>query len=76
MPLSFCSITCVTVVATVSAEAPGYVAVICTETGATLGYCSTGSVPMEAPPIIMMTMAITHARIGRLIKKPAMSVSL
>jgi hypothetical protein len=33
-------------------------------------------VRMDAAPTIMMTMAMTHARIGRLMKKPAMRFSL
>src|SRR5262247_1713168 len=41
-PLICCSITCTTVLSTVSAEAPGYEELIWMEGGAMVGYCSTG----------------------------------
>ena len=72
MPLSCCSITCVTEFSTVSAEAPVYVVPIVTLGGAMSGYCSSGSVKMDKPPASMMTMASTHAKMGRLMKKGAM----
>ena len=69
IPDSCCSITCTTVLCTVSAEAPGYVTAMATAGGATLGYCAMGSVFTARPPTIMMTMAMTHAKIGRSMKK-------
>jgi hypothetical protein len=33
------------------------------------GYWRTGSVAIERPPAIMMMIAITHAKIGRSMKK-------
>src|SRR5690348_9218143 len=68
MPVSCCSMTCVTEFCTVSAEAPGKDAPMFTEGGAMLGYCSIGSVVIERPPASMITMAITHAKTGRSIK--------
>src|ERR1700730_4038211 len=37
--------------------------------GAMLGYCAMGSVVMASAPISMMTMASTHAKTGRSMKK-------
>src|SRR6266404_43661 len=68
MPDSCCSITCTTVLCTVSAEAPGKVTVICTAGGAILGYCATGKVTTARAPAIIRTMAITQAKIGRSMK--------
>jgi len=36
--------------------------------GAMAGYCATGKVMMEITPAIMMTIAMTHAKMGRSIK--------
>src|ERR1700678_1823513 len=68
MPDSCCSITCTTVLCTVSAEAPGKVTVIWTAGGAMLGYCATGKVTTAMAPAIIRTMAITQAKIGRSMK--------
>ena len=73
MPLSFCSMTCVTVSSSVCAEAPEYLAVIVTTGGAMRGYFATGRRKIEIPPAIMIRMAMTHANTGRSIKKRAMS---
>src|SRR5580698_2185065 len=37
--------------------------------GAMLGYCATGRVTTASPPASMITIAITHAKIGRSMKK-------
>ena len=71
-PLICCSITCVTVFSTVFADAPGYVALICTAGGAMVGYCAIGNVKTDAIPASIRMMAITHAKIGRSIKNFAM----
>src|SRR5574344_3090296 len=73
MPLSCCSMICVTEFSTVSAEAPVYWALMVTRGGAMSGYCSSGSVTMDKAPASMMTMAITHAKMGRWIKNCAMA---
>src|SRR3546814_12576554 len=72
MPFICCSMTCVTVSSRVLAEAPAYVALICTEGGAMGGYCDTGSVVIDNAPAIIRIMAITHAKMGRSIKKLTM----
>ena len=51
MPLNCCSITCTTVLCTVSAEAPGYVTEMATAGGAIGGYCATGSVLIARAPM-------------------------
>lgn len=58
----------VTEFSTVSAEAPVYCAPMVTRGGAMSGYCSSGSVKMDSAPPSMMTMAMTHAKMGRLMK--------
>src|ERR1051326_6134067 len=75
MPVSCCSMTCVTEFCTVSAEAPGNVAPILTAGGAMLGYCSIGNVVIESAPAIIMTIAITHAKTGRSMKKREIDTS-
>ena len=72
MPLSCCSMICVTEFSTVSAEAPVYCAPIVTRGGAMSGYCSSGRVNRDKAPASMVTMANTHAKMGRLIKNCAM----
>src|SRR5689334_3223168 len=37
--------------------------------GATLGYCATGSRVIAAPPMTRMKSAMTHAKMGRSMKK-------
>src|SRR4051812_44941265 len=68
-PLICCSIGATTVSATVSALAPGY----CPDTlmvgGAISGYCATGKREYATPPRMMITIAITEAKIGRSMKK-------
>ncbi len=67
----FCSIICVTDLSTVAASAPGYEASIDTDGGAIVGYCETGNVLTENKPASIIQIAITQAKIGRLIKKRA-----
>ena len=71
MPVRLCSITCVTEFSTVSADAPGYVAEIVTDGGATFGYCSMGSEVIANTPAIIVIIASTHANTGLSIKKRA-----
>ena len=59
---------CVTEFSTVSAEAPVYCDEIVTRGGAISGYYSRGSEEIDNAPASMMTMAMTHAKMGRLIK--------
>ena len=40
--------------------------------GATAGYCAIGSWVMATAPATMMNRAITHAKMGRSMKKRAM----
>src|SRR5688572_14099996 len=68
-----CSITCVTVSSSVRADAPGYVALIEIAGGAIAGYCAIGSRKIEIAPASMITSAITHAKMGRLMKNFATS---
>ena len=68
MPLSFCSMTWVTVSSSVLASAPGYIAEMPISGGAIEGYCATGSWRMASPPASMMRMATTHAKMGRSMK--------
>jgi hypothetical protein len=49
-PLSFCSMTCVTVSSSVLADAPGYVALIPIVGGAIAGYCEIGRRQHRQPP--------------------------
>src|SRR5262245_50976427 len=72
-PLICCSITCTTVLSTVSAEAPGYEALIWMEGGAMVGYCSTGSEKIDSAPATMIAIASAIAKIGRSMKKLAIS---
>src|SRR5262245_59298442 len=68
-PLICCSITCTTVLSTVSAEAPGYEELIWMEGGAMVGYCSTGSEKIDSAPATMTAIASAIAKIGRSMKK-------
>jgi hypothetical protein len=68
MPVSCCSMICVTLDSSVSAAAPGYEARILTEGGAMSGYCSTGSNAMPPRPPSMISMEITQASTGRSMK--------
>lgn len=65
----------VTVLETVSAEAPGYCALILTEGGAICGYCATGNVKIESNPTPMMRIEITQAKTGRSMKNRAITGS-
>ena len=40
--------------------------------GATVGYCAIGNSRIDTPPTTRMNSAITHAKIGRSMKKRAM----
>src|SRR5690606_29532004 len=53
-----------------------YCAPMVTRGGAISGYCSSGSVKIDSAPANMMTMAMTHAKMGRLIKNCAMNCDL
>src|SRR3546814_9565459 len=66
----------VTESSTTLADAPGYVARISTEGGATVGYIETGRVKIDSAPASMMMIAMTHAKMGRSMKKRAMGVSV
>src|SRR6185436_13134918 len=68
MPLSRCSMTCVTVSSSVLADAPGYVAITEMVGGAMLGYCAMGRLVIESAPASMITIAMTHAKTGRSMK--------
>ena len=63
---------CVTESSTALAEAPGYLALMTIAGGAIDGYWDTGSCWMDRAPASMMTMAMTHAKMGRSMKKRAM----
>src|SRR5688500_6358690 len=63
-----CSITWVTVASSVAADAPGYVAMTLTPSGAIDGYCETGNFKIDSTPASITTIAITHAKIGRSMK--------
>jgi len=67
--------TWVTLSSTTWAEAPGYMVEMVMLGGAILGYCSTGRVSTANSPDSMMTIAITHANMGRSIKKRDMFLS-
>src|SRR5512138_3829402 len=64
--------TWVTVSCTVWAEAPGYMALMEICGGAMGGYWETGSVLIASRPASMTIMAMTQAKIGRLIKNRGM----
>ena len=68
-PLISCSIGAATVSASVSADAPGYMAVTAIVGGAMSGYCDSGSSGSANAPIRVMNTAMTPAKIGRSIKK-------
>ena len=72
-PLNSSSIGRVTLWYMSSGEAPGKF--VCTEIcgGATLGYCATGRSGIAIAPAIMMKMATTQAKMGRLMKKLGMA---
>src|SRR5690554_4699579 len=74
-PVIFCSMTWVTESSTALADAPGYCALIAIAGGAMAGYCDTGSFRMDSAPASMMTMAMTHAKMGRSMKNLAMVCS-
>ncbi len=68
-PESCSSIGAATVRASVSALAPGYVAVIVTVGGEISGYCEIGSTREATSPAMTKMMAMTDAKIGRAMKK-------
>src|SRR5512143_623213 len=76
MPLSFCSITWVTVSCTVWADAPGYTAFMVIWGGAIGGYWETGRVLIASKPESMTMIAITTAKIGRFMKNLGMKCLL
>ncbi len=63
-----CSMGVATDCSTVMASAPVYVAVMVTSGGTISGNCATGSETRAMRPQITMTMAITIATMGRLMK--------
>src|SRR5207245_1265459 len=65
-----------TVSATTWALAPGKLAVTRTVGGVMSGYSATGKKPAAMAPSRMITTEITHARIGRSMKKRASTASL
>src|SRR5271170_663210 len=67
-PLICCSMGVATACSRLCASAPTYVASTCTSGGAMLGNSATGRVRIVSPPTITMTMEITMATMGRLIK--------
>src|SRR3984885_1725657 len=73
MPFNCCSITAVTVFCNVSADAPGYVAVIATDGGAMLGYSATGNLVSDNAPATRIKMEMTQAKIGRSMKNRGMA---
>src|SRR5690349_18830050 len=68
-PDSCSSIGAATVFASVSALAPGYVALIVTVGGAISGYCAIGRICEAMTPASAMMIAMTLAKIGRWMKK-------
>src|SRR5882757_1386350 len=68
-----CSMICVTVSSSVFADAPGYVDVTVMVGGAMLGYCAIGKRKIDSAPASMITSAITHAKMGRSMKKRTMA---
>ncbi len=70
-PFTCCSIGAATVLANTSAFAPGYTAVTRIVGGVISGYCSTGKTYNATPPITIVMMAMTLAKIGRSMKKRA-----
>src|SRR5215472_633372 len=68
-PLISCSSGVETVRATVSADAPGYDAVIFTVGGTISGYCATGRIASAPRPSNVTKMLSTVAKRGRSIKK-------
>src|SRR5256885_14150217 len=68
-PLTDSSMGVATVCASVSAVAPGYVALMTTVGGAISGYCATGNVGYAMTPKITMSVDSTAAKIGRSMKK-------
>ena len=68
-PFTSASIGVATVSATVTALAPGYVAVTCTVGGVTSGYWAIGNCGTATAPRMTMTIDRTVAKIGRSMKK-------
>jgi hypothetical protein len=68
-PLICCSSGVATDSLTVSAEAPGKVAVTWIVGGAISGYCVTGSVKYATAPMMVRKVETTTAKIGRSMKK-------
>src|SRR5438876_10657263 len=67
-PLICCSMGVATACSSVWASAPTYVARTCISGGAMLGNCATGRLKIVMVPTITMTMEITIATMGRLMK--------
>src|SRR5262245_42935643 len=67
-PLTRCSIGVATDCSIVCASAPTYLANILISGGAISGNCATGSLTIDTAPRMIVTMAITIATIGRLMK--------
>jgi hypothetical protein len=57
----------------VSADAPGYVAVMATDGGAMLGYWATGSFVSDNAPATRIKMEMTQAKTGRSMKNLGMA---
>src|SRR5689334_15670454 len=69
MPFSCASIGAATVLATTSAVAPEYAALIATCGGASSGYCSIGETVIATAPASTIRSEMTDERIGRSMKK-------
>src|SRR3954466_9819916 len=67
-PLTCCSIGAATVSATTWALAPGYLQSTWTVGGETWGYCAIGRLKTAIPPVSVMTIDRTEAKIGRSMK--------
>src|SRR5262245_25663456 len=74
--MTCCSIGAATVSATTFELAPGYVQLTCTVGGVISGYWATGRMKTAMLPISVMITEITAAKIGRLIKNLATSLTV
>src|SRR4051794_22033675 len=68
-PLTCCSIGAAIDSATTLASAPGYWHMTWIVGGVICGYCAIGSVKTAMPPVSVMTIDNTLAKIGRSMKK-------
>src|SRR4051794_16678602 len=73
--MTCCSIGAATVSATTLELAPGYVQLTWTVGGVISGYCATGRMKTAMLPMSVMITEITAAKIGRLMKNFATSLT-